>query len=336
MPQYSRSVYAERLEIFQTDIASLTLSDTRPMPDFTSLINHDGKEPDQCELIPGFYLNSKTFNNLANRNPVGTSLTMTPDDAQKVTREDSRHQVFLGYLDFLQGGSIQYEANIAVKSQKAELKELAYYQLLGALGVSTFKPFGFIVMPNGNQHLLTKVRKSVKTIDSTEWSLLTQDEMWETARAGIDTMLLLNRHMLFQGDLEFRNVAIGDFAEPVAIDPEFMTSLRDIGDELKHHIEDPNSMQTSEAKICLRAIANKMGADFTALTTSTKALIFPSLSEAGRPASPGAIFKKLKRHYYEPYRRGLMEMRSPYQKVLLHAYDVLLAKRREEVKNGVI
>lgn len=333
--KYDRAVYENQLAAFRSDIAELSLHDIRPLPDFTHYLDHQGREPRFPKIEPGFYINSKSYSYIANRSP-DLRVEIMPDDAQKITREDSRHQVFLGYLDFVHDDSVQFEANVAVKATKAELKELSLYQYMGALGISSFKPFGFIRMKNGNQHLLTKVRSSVKTIDATEWSLLTPEEMWETARAGVDTMLMMNKNMLFHGDLEFRNVAIGDFAEPVVVDPEFTSSLLEVGNELLLHMDNAKFAQVPEISLCLDAIARKMGVDFTALTASTKASIFPALPYAERPRNDAAIFKKLKHHYYDRYKEGLLDLDTPYRQILLRAFDVLLAKRKVEVQKGII
>lgn len=334
--KYDRTIYEDRLGSFQHDLTALSAQDLKPLPDLSATLDHQGGEPTPVTLEPGFYVTPKVLHSLTAKY-AGTKITMTPDDGQKMTREDSRHQVFLGYLDFVDAGteSTVYEANVAVKAEKALQKELAMYQYMGGLGLSTFKPFGFIVMQNGNQHLLTKVQRSVITIDATEWKLLSPEEIVETVRSCVETELCLNSQMLFHGDLEFRNVATRDDGSPVIVDPEYMTSFREIGDELVYHLEDIRSLQVKEVKVCLNAIARKMNSDFTAMAASVRDLVLPALPHKIRPKNSTERFSTLKKMLYDPYRDRLTQD-TPYYSVLRHAFDSVLLTNKEEARRGII
>ena len=332
--EYSSSIYAERLAAFQEDMAVLSGADFKNLPDLTGAINHRGGEPARKSLESGFYLAPEAFQALAKEDTA--RIQMTPNDALKVTREDSRHQVFLGRLDFIgQDGCVAYQESVAVKSKEANQKELAMYQLLGALGINTFHPFGFAVMENGNRHLLTKVRKQVTSIDAIEWKALCPEEIWVTCQAGVETEVLLNRHGLFAGDLEFKNVATEESGRPVVVDPEFMTSYREVMDELLHRVGDIKALQDPQVSIGLGAVTRTMGIDFTALTNSYRRYAMPALPHKLRPKNTDQLFDALKRTFYNPY-RDMLTPDMQYYPVLRHAFDALLLKRKEQARTGTL
>lgn len=331
---YSRARYEERLSVFLNDLSSLQPSDAKLLPDLTPQINHEGKDTHYSPLAPGFYTTTRTIGAIATLQP-NCVATMEPDDTLKVSREDSRHQVFLGPFS-VSDGSNSYSTKVAVKSQKAQLKELAMYQLFGSLNIPSFRPFAFIVAENGNQHLLTRLRQSVKTIDATEWKILMPEEIWSTASAGVRTMVLLHSHLLFHGDLEFRNVATNDYGNCVVSDPEFTLSLRDVGTGIKDVLFARNPSYAEPRDVALDQISRKMGKDFTAISSSIQHHVFRNLPHALRPKDPGNAFKLLEKHLYRPYQSEMAETDAPYAHVALAAFYKLYARRKDEARKGIL
>lgn len=333
--KYNRAQYRERLSAFTADLASLGVEDTRLLPDLTPQIDHLCKETRYEPLTPGFYATPRTIQAIATLGSHCTA-SMEPDDALKISREDSRHQVFLGSIS-VSDGTTSYRAKVAVKSQKAQLKELAMYQLLGSLNIPSFRPFGFIVAKNGNQHLLTEARQSVKTIDATDWKILTPDEMWSVASAGVRTMSMLHSNLLFHGDLEFRNVATNDYGDCVVVDPEFMLSMRGVGSAIQDILAAKNPAYGEPRRdTVIDQISRKMGKDFTAISSSIRHHIFRSLPYALRPKSADRSFKLLEQNLYRPYRTELAEIDTPHAAVALAAFDQLYARRKIEAREGIL
>lgn len=334
--KYSRADYSERLESFTQDLMNVSGAQMRRLPDFQQYINHDGDRAVFPKPQPAMYLTKTFLQSIEGTPSAVTAIQFKPDDSLKLTREDSRHQVFFGKLQFL-GATVLAQERIAVKAKKAHVKELAMYQLMHTLGIKSFKPFGLLVMDNGNTHLMTKVNQGIKTIDATDWSLLTPDEMWFTARTAVDVMTVLHSQMLFHGDLDFRNVATNDFGKPAVPDPEFMTSLRNVHNELSPMVmtsKHPALVEIRERNI--DTIARKMGIDFTAVTKSIGDHVIGALPSPQQPKEPAAIFRHLERNIYRPYRAQLAETRTPYTDIALAAFDVLHTKRRYQAKQGIL
>jgi len=332
---YSRANYVERLASFQHDITEIGPDTVFRLPDLTRYLNHDGENGQFPDLPAGMYVARSIQKRLRlDQSPQETRFK--PDDSLKLTREDSRHQVFFGRIQFL-GQSAVHQERVAVKAVKANLRELAMYQLMGDLGIQTFRPVGFIIQGTGNTHLMTKVNQAIKTIDSTDWALLEPDEMWFIASTALDTMVLIHSHMLFHGDLSFRNVATSDFGEPVVTDPEFMTSMRGVADRIvEADQQSGHPVDVKENDIRLQAIARKIGMDFTAVSTSIKSDIFQALPESCRPQTAQAAFKQLEHHLYRPYEAQLNESCGPYKNIALKAFGILHAIRRQQAKQGTV
>lgn len=334
--QYNRADAGERQNAFYYDLAAFDPSLLKPLPDMSHEIDHYGGEDDLPSLSPGFYMEPTIFSRVVEMLDDSNARFVIKDDL-KIGRDDSRHQVFFGDI-ILDAAHSSRSLEVAVKSTAATEKELAMYQFVRQLGMKTFHPVGFMVMPNGRKHLLTSVMRGVKSIDSYDWALFDTDEKWDTTGAAVDTMVGFHTELLMSKDLAFRNVVTGDYREVIYADLELSVSMRGVGDEIIDLMHSTVPEVVKDRDICINAIAKIMGQDFTDVINSIRTHVFKNLPASEKPQTTMAEFKQLKRHIYGPYEQLLLSLdksTTPYVPIVLAAFRRLKKERTELASKGI-
>lgn len=334
MYAYDRAKSAEQIASFRDDLGETSYLDFKPLPDLTRYIDHHGFESEYPTPKPGFYLCEKVLGALA-RSCVDT-IEIQPDDSLKLGREDSRHQIFLGPITFMESGRPVYEASVAVKARRAELNELAMHQQMEKLGIRTYKPFGLVVGATGNRHLMTFVDRTAKSIDGIDWNLLSEADMWHGLEAGPAAMVATHEELLFLTDRYFKNIVVDDIGLPVGADPEGMLSFRALGDFIQSTDNTVDAESRARRSRCLSAIAEVMGREFLDVAESVEQSILPILPKAVRPKNEQQEFAVLSKGVYEPYGRLMRQSKGKYAKVALEAFKLVYKKHRRDARNGML
>ncbi len=304
------------------------------LPNLVQEVDHGGRYTTRpkLKLADGVFINQTALApdagglELAGR-PAGFDFSVQP--GLRFGREASHNGVFFGKLAVrgLAGDGL-VETPVAIKptlNRKALLGELAMFQYMRVLnGIPTYEPLAYLTTaPTRPDYLITRFEKRVATMDTIEWKELADSEKWEQLNFAVSTASLLHSHMLFSGDLEFKNVAFGETGDLKIIDPELMVSTAAVGETALTTNDD------DERERAVQTIKRKISVDMTSLCTSIDQFILTTLSPPERQANDVAKLKRYKHYLFEPYRRALIDHDSPYLPVLLEAYALMLSERKQ-------
>lgn len=336
MSETNQPTLPELIEQFQADVNQISVEEVYPLPDLSDRINHNAKYAKTGVILePGLYLDSAETLSKSTHEP-DTSLWFQPQPAHRLTREDSHNKVFFGRLGIVPEENTDSHIQIAVKSMdnsRAErlTGELAMFQYIGRLSLSTFRPAGFLVGEKAS-HLLTYFDGPVATMDTVDWQKMTQEEAWSELGKAVDTLTFLHSNMLFHGDPWFRNIAFDETGDTVIIDPELTSSAQ----ELFAMLSGAGMLLDPEEKSALITLVNRMSHDFTNVCSSINQHIMPLLPKGERPRTDEAKFKLYKRHLFEPYKARIKEVDEPTRSVLLRVFDEMMVRKKEQARRGIL
>lgn len=328
----SLAVQPERITNFMVGLEAIEGYQVYNLPDLSGLVNHKGffSRP-KVKLGSGLFIDKESFA----RDSAGPAPDSKPDafsfqvqPGHRFGREASHNQVFFGKLlvSGMYSDGMKAETQVAIKpteNRGALLGELAMLQYMRALNIPTFEPRGFLATNvSKHDHLLTRFEKQVATMDTVDWRELNNGEKWGQIDFAVATLSLLHSHMLFHGDLEFKNVAFGETGDLIIVDPELTVSTAEIGEVALHANND------AAAQRALETITRNMSSDFTSVCNSIDQFIFHTMPPQKRPAAETDKFKAYSRYLFKPYKEALQEQGSSYLTVLVKAYDAMLRERK--------
>jgi hypothetical protein len=322
---------SEVVGAFRAELSQLEPSNIHVLPDLSGLIPHDGTPNfGNLHLSLGLHVSPDQIE-AAGRAAVPTtpeSISFHQKVLYRVGRENSRNNVIFGGLSAEWVDGAGYKTDVAVKPAEVHphlLGELAMLQYMQSLGIRSLEPEGYLVgetASDSRDYLITRFNGPIDTMDNIDWDELDSDEQWGQAGLAIETLALLHSNLLFHGDLEFKNIGLGETGEAVVVDPEYMVSALDLADAVK---ENPGTSQSEAKLIRLRQL---MSRDFGKACSSIGSCILNSLPPESRPRNDSARLKLLNRRIYKPYKAALLDRGSSHLGVLLSAYDMMTRDNR--------
>ena len=334
-------LYTDR---FSEQISHVDPCTFRQLPDFTQHINHTGRptvidfEPEQTVLIDYEAAGIDT-------STIITGLKFGLKPGNRIGREDSHRVVLQGDIYVMNESSdTGVTKEVAVKpgyenrgSLRDSLGEVAMFQYMGQLDLPTLKSFAIHVEDTGMNHIITSYRSDVKTLDSVEWKKLTPEDMWEQVKIAINGIALMHSNLLVHNDFYFKNVGFDDTGMPVIVDPESMTSVRELP-ELLHGAE-PRSMDQTEKRV-FDGLVRLLNKDFSDLSTSIQKYVLPQIYNKKKMPDSKKKFKLYKKHLYVPYgialEQNLESINSPHRAILSAAFDSMVSLNKDWAIEGVL
>jgi tRNA A-37 threonylcarbamoyl transferase component Bud32 len=334
MSESNASDVNEVVNRFQADLGALLPDQSHQLPDMRSQIVGTAKYT-ECDTgyTEGFLFDGEPERGLLIPR---ASYAFKPRAGHRLGREQSHNVVFFGQLAAASPYGVHEEIQVAVKSREHKNRghlaaEAALFQHLGALGMKTFEVAGLLHGVEAD-HLLTYFDGPVTTMDTVDWSELTIDEAWLEVSKAVDTMVLLQAHGLFHGDLEFRNVAFNESNEIVIVDPELMVSAT----ELYAQLEGAGVvLEEDEQRQALEKLAQTMGREFSCVSKSVQQMILPLYPKRERPRTAPQRLKVLKEHVYEPYKSRIRELDDPIRSILVRVFDQMMVKKKELAQHNI-
>lgn len=319
---------------FQSNLEQINNDQIQPLPDLTGGINHNGKYVRfGRDIEPGIYLDDG--DNGSGLYQKDVEFTFQAQPGHRLTREDSHNKVFFGRLWLLsEGEGPEKYAQVAIKSMDNNRKEhlvgeLALFQHIGRIGLSTFRPAGLVVAEH-ESHLMTYFDGPVMTMDTVNWEDMTAAEAWVELDKAVDTAAQLHTNLLFHGDLLFRNIAFDETGDTVIIDPELTSSARNLFDVLA----DAPMILNDDQNKALGVLVSRMNHEFNEVCNSIDENIIKLLPKAQRPRNDTARLKLYKDHLYEPYKARIRSVEEPVRSVLLRVYDEMITHKKALAKDG--
>jgi tRNA A-37 threonylcarbamoyl transferase component Bud32 len=170
-------------------------------------------------------------------------LVFRPQPLLRIGKEDSRHQPFFGKINGKWFHDAANESHqIAVKpivspkkspmTKQKLLHEVAVYQHLRRIGVPTLDVLGVAVLDQPRNEVygyaITDYDPDIVTLDSLDWKRMSKFEHFEHIENATDYISLLHSNLIFHGDCEFKNIAIGESKKSIkVVDVEWSTILTD-------------------------------------------------------------------------------------------------------------
>ena len=313
--------------VFCDTIEQLKVSDIGLLPDFSEETDHRGGRRSATAVRSALdatgaqaMLTPQLYDNFAER-----ELSFAPDPLLRIGKEDSRRQIFFGEMtaNSLEHGETQH-TSVAVSTIPSEkdvnkhgqsLHEISMYQCAASLDIPSLEVLGVVVTdahPDMYGFVLTKYDPDISTIDTLDWSNMSQKEVTETLAYAVDTLALLHTNYLFHGDSAFRNIAVKDsIQKPIVVDLELSGSLRQ---------ETENIMKLSRF----------MSADFSSLAMSLDQNISRFYqNDSGLPSSTDR-FDFMHNHIFLPYQDRLIQHGVTPLDPLGLAYDNVVSRRLDE------
>lgn len=316
-----QSEVAVSIARFTEDLANVHDGRIRRLPSFSDSLNHRGMLPVNVEKyrrMSGVYMTEDMISETGG--PHVPKLGFEPKPFRRLGRENSRRQVFFGNLELIGNEAVQ-TVPVAVKpfvpsAFHHTTHEIGMFQFMEAQGIPTLQVLGMVAIKETDApraYEITRMKQGITTLDNEGWQQMTHPERWQSMRPAIESLALLHSHMLFHGDMEFKNVAYGEEDRSVCIvDPEEAISLRDR--------VTPFANIDEERLI----VGKKVSADLESLRKSTREFII------GYEHNDPVQFEDLLEHVYGPYYLTIMRMESPYKAVLLHAFEEVLERKRAQ------
>lgn len=303
--------------VFQRALEKIGPDEVRELPYIADEVAHDGMYTQLSGLEPGLYVDRCYFDPVESSGGLGHSRwRFTLQNGMKVTREDSRHGAFFGTVHG-EAGNVR----VGVKSARANLGELALFQYIADRGLATYMPVFYLQEENNVGHLGTLFDDGTQTLDALDWFAMTDEEAWFQVGYAVETMVETHKHMLFHGDLMFRNVAIDQTGGVFIVDPELAVSRIDQANAILKK-KDPELVEQHVGKIVLN-----ISTDFEHISKSLDRTLF-NPKRLGGSIPLDIKQKQLKHNLYDKYKTSIQEQDGKYIPLLIELYDRVLAKKK--------
>lgn len=248
-------------------------------------------------------------------------LDFLPQDMLRLGKEASQHKVFFGRLNATWfNGAKSTSIQLAVKpirnsgiSKAHLLHEVAMYQHLSKLGLPTLNIMGLALLDEPTAgvagFVMTAAEPDLRMLDTLDWANMSQAEAWHYAGRATDQEALLAAHLIFHGDAEFKNVAIGTSRVAMhVVDLEYASSLRDTPEDT-------------------RKITQRLSQDFSSIGQSVGSFIFTNMPTTEKPTNDIARFELMHNYLYVPFLEKLVHQDTPHLDVLAAAYDGMVKQK---------
>lgn len=314
---------------FMGFVEGLRVQHVAPLPDLSELLDHETKRTSGLDVpLDGdndrAFLSS-SFYEYVEHDKFPNRLFFRPQPLMRLGRENSYQQVFFGNLNAQWfHGAEQANVQIAVKpiplrgnnpedsmlGEERLLHEVAMYQYLGKLGIPTLEVLGVCLLKGSRNGLegfaITRFDPDIVTMDNLPWGSMEPKDVNEAIGQVTDTLALLHSNLIFHGDPEFKNIAVGEASKSITVvDVERAKSGLIIPDNVKR-------------------IGLNMSMDFTDVEKSMGEFIFSKLPEGERPKDDIERFNILHNFVFEPYFERLVHLDSPYLDTLAKAYELMV------------
>lgn len=257
-------------------------------------------------------------------------MVFRPQHLLRIGKEDSRHKPFFGKLNGKWFHDPTNEPHqIAIKpiispkrspmTKQKLLHEVAVYQHLNKLGIPTLDVLGVAVLDQPRNdvygYAITDFDPDIVTLDSLDWKRMSKFEHFEQIENATDYASLLHSNLIFHGDCEFKNIAIGESKKSLkVVDMEWSTILTD-------------------PDISLLKIKQNMSADLSLIGYSIDKFVFKYWKDELDLGDDSKRFNVLHTVLYEPYYEKLLHSNSQYIDLLSKAYEWIMFDKQKEVED---
>lgn len=300
------------------------------LPDMTPSVDHSGGEishPDVVARLNHAYVDRAIVSPESTDPPNRLAFEYKP--GWGLGRQESQHQTFFGMITVEEADGSAREVPVAVKEFPFEIadravQECALLQDLAARGLPAVRPVGMVTdrwKPAPSVYLIIGMEQDLESLNAQDWSGVRPEDVPDRVAPLIDTFRMLHENGIFNPELAFGNIGIGEAAESRFIfDLETAVSLRHILDGVG-----PNDPVPEALQIALRL-------NFQAARVSLRKFVYPNLTSGQRPAAESREEFDLELSWlYEPYHEAIARSASPYRNVLERAYRTMLEQRRSEL-----
>jgi hypothetical protein len=295
------------------------------LPDLSAMVDHQGGTTRGVEEVLAtpndrVFLSPKFYEFIGDT-ALPDRLSFATQDILGVGKGDSQHQVFFGLMqgqhldarpDF--NGHIVAKPIKSTPSVKARLfHEVAMYQHIANEGLPTLDVLGVALFDSPREKLagfvMTTYDRDIDMLDSLDWAKMDPETAWDYVGKALEYEALLVDRLLFHGDPEFKNIAIGTKEDALkVVDLESTASLRDCSDEVDR-------------------IKTFLSSDLAQIALSVDRFVFKYLPEDQQPKNDMDRFDILHKRVYEPFYERLQRHDGEHLDILSEAYERMVKSK---------
>jgi len=310
----------------------------RPLPDLSTHLNHEGAVVNETNLASRLNVNfsEDVLKPFAEAGERPGSVTFQPRRLARMGSERSYRGAFFGVMNLESEEGRRQSVPVVVKQYPImgpkdathnAMQEVTLLDYVKKLGLPTVDLVG--VIRNGYpqsgealMYVITRHYPGLESMDELPWRNLTAAELPDRLHPVIDTLESLHGNLIFSGDLEFKNIGLGEDGGPVIYDLEHATSARDLVGHMTPENEDE----------VLERLTTLMGRDFDSIAISVDSNVYPNLPEGERPETPMERFTFELNLILEPYHHRIMSGSSRYKDALNRVYNRVLRQRLDAAR----